>query len=87
MDLADSITLHDEVGYELSSALSRRRNNTKLLHHAQIVPHPPMFDGFAVPKADEMHVILSSSRAELCRKREGQVGEPSTTDPSDSGES
>jgi hypothetical protein len=33
--------------------------DAKLLHHAQLVAHPPVFYGFAIPKAYEVHVVLS----------------------------
>ncbi len=36
----------------------RRRNNAKLLHHAQIISHHPLFDGFAISETNEMHVGL-----------------------------
>src|SRR5258708_3757171 len=35
-----------------------RWNDTELLHHAQIIPHRPMFDPLAVPEAHEMHLGL-----------------------------
>jgi hypothetical protein len=36
----------------------RNRNDAKLLHHAQIIPHRSMLDSFAVPEAHEMHLGL-----------------------------
>ncbi len=40
------------------SLLQAFRNDAKLLHQAQIISHRPMFDGFAVPEASEMHLGL-----------------------------
>jgi hypothetical protein len=40
------------------SRLSRLRDEAHPLHHAQLVPNP-VLDGLAVPKANDMHVLLS----------------------------
>src|SRR5215207_340251 len=39
--------------------LPRFGYDAKLLHHPQVVAHPPVFHGLAVPNAHEVHVILA----------------------------
>src|SRR5215217_5125474 len=39
--------------------LPRFGYDAKLLHHPQVVAHPPVFHGLAVPKAHEVHVVLA----------------------------
>src|ERR687894_2712390 len=57
--------------------LSRLWDNAELLHHAQVVPNPPLFDGKPVTKAHEMHVSLSHPAP--CRRRTHQGSFVGTT--------
>ena len=50
-------------GYLRRLRLPRRPrfgHDAKLLHHPQVVAHPPVFHGLAVPNAHEVHVILAN---------------------------
>ena len=65
------------------------RDDAHLLHHAQIVPHPPVFYGLAVAKPHEVHVVLAHRTPGRRHARKGpfmgtalMVKRPATMSPS-----
>src|SRR5215204_2882286 len=45
----------------------------KLAHHAHVISHSPVLDGFTVPEANEMHVGLSHRSAGRRHAHQGSV--------------
>ena len=53
------------------------RNDAELPHHTQIISHRPVFDGFAVPEAHEMHVgLLKGTTGRRYPLKRTQMGTP-----------